>query len=152
MLLIEIIKRVNALIPAKLLLIGGGLKENDIKVLVEENNLVDKVLFLGEQKNVNEWLQAMDVFVLPSLYEGFGIVVLEAQAASLPCIVSQGVPEQVKCSDEVFFYNLDDIDMWVQKIVDFSKVSSERNRNRLVKNIYDICECSKELENIYLSI
>jgi glycosyltransferase involved in cell wall biosynthesis len=61
---------------------------------VKELGVADKVSFLGLRKDVPELLGALDAFVLPSLYEGLGIVLIEAQAAGVPCLISEGVPRE----------------------------------------------------------
>ncbi len=74
---------------SKLILIGDGELMDKIKQKVSALHLNDAVLFEGVQDNVNEYMQAMDVFVLPSMYEGLPVVCVEAQAAGLSCVVSK---------------------------------------------------------------
>ena len=75
------------------LLVGEGPLEEEIKGKVCEAGLEKKVLFLGARRDVAELYSAADMFVFPSLHEGLGIVVIEAQASGLPCIVSDAVPQ-----------------------------------------------------------
>ena len=85
--LVELIKKINKENNnIKLLLIGEGPLKSDIKKMIIENRLEDTVLLLGERNDTNELYQAMDLFVLPSIYEGLPIVGIEAQASMLPCI------------------------------------------------------------------
>ena len=71
---------------------------------IEENNLNDSVMFLGIRRDVEKLYQAMDAFVLPSRFEGLGIVYVEAQCSGLPCLATQdAVPLQVKVSDLIRF-------------------------------------------------
>lgn len=72
-----------------LMLVGDGDLEQEIKCKAQQLGIADSVIFAGRQSNIGEWMSAMDVFVLPSLYEGLGIVLVEAQCNGLPCIVSQ---------------------------------------------------------------
>ena len=72
---------------SKLMLIGEGPELNTIKKKVENLEIENKVIFLSKINNVNEMMQAMDIFIFPSIYEGLGIVNIEAQTASLPCII-----------------------------------------------------------------
>lgn len=92
----EITKRHS---DSKLLLIGDGPEEYNIKQKVRDMDLEDKVLFLGRQKDVEKYLHSLDVFIFPSLFEGFGTVAIEAQASGVKCIVSDGVPRSVDISD-----------------------------------------------------
>lgn len=78
---------------AKLLLVGTGVIEGQIRSLAVELGIADRVIFAGQRGDVPRlMLGAMDVFVFPSLYEGLGLVVVEAQAAGLPCVISDVVP------------------------------------------------------------
>ena len=69
-----------------LLFVGIGEKEDEIKKQVEEFGLNEKVKFLGNRADVNELYQAMDIFVMPSFFEGVPVVGIEAQFAGLPCV------------------------------------------------------------------
>ncbi|NEW01032.1 glycosyltransferase [Priestia aryabhattai] len=75
-------------IDATLLLIGHGQKEKELKELVEELKLQDKVIFLGQRNDVERILKSSDIFILPSLWEGFGLSAVEAVAAGLPLLLS----------------------------------------------------------------
>lgn len=79
---------------AVLLLVGDGELRSKIENMVFEHNLTQNVIFAGVQTNVQEFYQAMDVFAFPSLYEGLGIVLIEAQASGLPCCVSDSVSQE----------------------------------------------------------
>lgn len=78
-----------------MLLVGndsGKLAER-IKSKCRKNELEDAVVFTGIRNDVADLMQAMDVFVLPSLYDGVPVTMIEAQAAGLPCVVSENVPK-----------------------------------------------------------
>jgi len=102
-----------------LLLIGRGRKEKELRKQIEESGLEGKVRMLVSRDDIPELLKAMDVFILPSRFEGFGIVLVEAQAAGLPCIVSDNVPEQVYLSRRINRFSLDDpISEWADAMLD----------------------------------
>ncbi|MFQ7183512.1 MULTISPECIES: glycosyltransferase family 1 protein [Hungatella] len=93
--LIEVFAEVKKRIPeSMLLLVGEGTKKNWIEYQVEKINLTSNVLFLGQRSDVENLLQAMDILLLPSRYEGLGIVLFEAQAAGMKCFVSDYVPKE----------------------------------------------------------
>jgi glycosyltransferase involved in cell wall biosynthesis len=93
---------------ASLLYIGIGPMENEVKKYASSKGLDDAIMFLGMRNDVNELLQAMDVFLLPSLYEGLGIVLIEAQASGLPCITTDGkVPVEANICGLVNYLSLD---------------------------------------------
>ena len=79
---------------AELILVGTGPLEEKIKNKVAEIELSESVHFLGNRKDMNRIFQAMDVFVFPSLFEGLGIVAIEAQAAGIPLVCSEGLPPE----------------------------------------------------------
>ena len=80
---------------SKLLLVGDGDEKEKIQEKIEKLQLQKNVLLLGARSDVNELMQAMDVFVFPSLYEGLPLTMIEAQAAGLPCVISDSIPGNV---------------------------------------------------------
>lgn len=103
---------------SRLLLVGDGEEMDNIQKLVKDNGLTDKVIFTGSVSNVEDYLQAMDVFVLPSLFEGFGIAAIEAEAAGLPVVASQAVPRDTAIST-IEFMMLGDSDTWVDALLKY---------------------------------
>ena len=90
--LVDVFKEYHKKNPdSKLLLVGSGPLEDKIKKKVEKLGLKDSVLFLGQRDDINRLYSAMDVFCLPSLYEGLPVVGVEAQAAGLPCVFSDKI-------------------------------------------------------------
>ena len=90
--LVDVFKEYHKKNPdSKLLLVGSGPLEDKIKKKVEKLGLKDSVLFLGQRDDINKLYSAMDVFCLPSLYEGLPVVGVEAQAAGLPCVFSDKI-------------------------------------------------------------
>lgn len=112
-----------------LLLIGVGEKEQEIKEQIRTLGLDNAVRFLGSRSDVNELYQAMDVFVMPSFFEGIPVTGVEAQFAELPCIFSTKVPEEVCFTDKCQFLELEEsIERWAQVILSIdSNVRVEEN-------------------------
>lgn len=79
---------------AELILVGTGPLEEKVRSKVADKGLTESVHFLGNRKDMNRIYQAMDVFVFPSLFEGLGIVAIEAQAAGVPIVCSEGLPPE----------------------------------------------------------
>ena len=93
--LIDIFYEIHQKNPAALLvLIGCGSLEEEIQKKVQSLGLEKEVLFLGTQSHTTEYYQAFDCFVFPSLFEGLGIVLIEAQASGLPCFASDAIPAE----------------------------------------------------------
>src|SRR5699024_2158935 len=84
-----------------LILIGDGELREQIKNRAKNLGINEKVIIAGSKDNVNEFLQSMDLFLFPSLFEGLGMAVVEAQAAGLPCIISDNVPDAVMLTELV---------------------------------------------------
>ncbi len=98
-----------------LVLAGAGPKMQGLKELAEGLGIVDAVRFVGTTNRVQDYYSAADMFLFPSLYEGLGIVLVEAQASGLPCVASDRVPARAKYTDGVSFVTIDDgIGPWVE--------------------------------------
>lgn len=105
---------------AMLLLVGDGPLFNSVNKIVEERGLESKILFTGARSDIEEWYCIMDVFVFPSLYEGFGNVAVEAQAAGLPVLASNNVPNSVNITGNVRFLSLDlGVDKWADEVLSY---------------------------------
>ena len=132
----------------KLLLVGTGELEEYIKEKVKILGIENNVIFAGFQSNVNEYMQAMDIFAFPSLFEGLGLVLVEAQASGLPCIATANtIPDEVKINPNFYFVNLN-VNEWVQTIqnIKLARVKSKK----LVKDAgYFIEDIITELTNEY---
>lgn len=111
-----------------LVLIGQGPLMGDIKKKVNELGISDCVKFLGQRKDINELYQALDLFLFPSIYEGLGMVLVEAQGSGLPCIASTEVPTYAKVSDLVEFLDLDlGEKVWSKKVLEILNNSKARS-------------------------
>lgn len=99
-----------------LILVGVGELKSQIEEIVEKNGLSRNVKFLGERSDVNELFQAMDIFVLPSLYEGLPFVGVEAQASGLKCLFADTITREADITGNVEFLPLEK-DEWKNKIV-----------------------------------
>ena len=132
-----------------LLLIGGGELKTELKKLIADLELKDAVCCLNWQDNVQEYFQAMDVFCLPSLFEGLGITCIEAQAAGLKCLLSDAIPKEAEVTDLVTFLPLKE-QVWAEEMAG-SVQAGERDRKdvEIEKAGYDIKTAVKKLENLY---
>lgn len=135
----------------KLIMVGIGEKEQEIKDKVKMLNLEDCVIFAGFRKDVNKIMQAMDVFLLPSLYEGLPVVGVEAQAAGLPCFTSKDVvTKEVQITKAMNFISLDkNAKEWANIILN-SDLSRKDTKKELKEAGYFIEDSAKELVDFYL--
>lgn len=110
-----------------LLLIGTGELEDKIKYEIKKRNLNDKVVLLSPMKNVYDYYQAMDSFIFPSKYEGFGMALVEAQISGLPCYASDKVPVETKILNSTVYMSLDNPPIkWAQIILKSSKPTTRK--------------------------
>lgn len=129
-----------------LMLIGDGPDSGNIKKVIEKLGIEDNVLFLNTQSDVAPFYSAMDVFCLPSRWEGLGMVLVEAQINGLRCLASDKVPQTVKISNNLTFLPIEDSSVWADSVLN---ATTSRDKNVDVKD-YDINERYKDLERIYL--
>ena len=135
---------------ARLILVGTGPLKDEIIQLVNAKKLQNKVLFLGVRKDVERLYSAMDAFVLPSKYEGVGIVLIEAQASNLPCYFSDCIPKSILYEELVHRIPLGEANCWGDAIL--NNISNNRNvRYNMANNEWDIRYCTQQLQNIYLN-
>lgn len=138
-----------------LLFIGKGEEKEKIEKLVESYNMKDNVLFLGIRHDVDKILQAADLFVFPSLYEGLGIVAIEAQASGLRTIVSENIPEEANISNLFEKINLNNKEEWINRIEKYID-KNENNRidmsNIIKEKGYCASDSAKKLEVFYLNL
>lgn len=155
--LIEVFFELQRIRPnSKLLLVGRGTLEDDIRHQADQLGILDKIIFTGVRSDVNDILQAMDVFVLPSHFEGLGIVNIEAQAAGLPCFVSaKVVPPEAKVTDLLQYIPLEaGAKAWATQIAASAMPLSERRNTMddIVRSGFDIHSSAATLEQFYMKV
>lgn len=134
-----------------LLMVGAGEKEEKIQQYVNRTGISDSVRFLGKRSDVSELYQAMDVFVLPSLFEGVPVVGIEAQFAGLPCFFSDKVPGEVAFTQDCEFIELQkSAKQWANRIL--QKVSVDERDAKVEKAMYDIRYENQSLMDYYLQM
>lgn len=144
----------NLNVNAKLLLIGEGEQKALLEEKVKEFELSSQVNFMGVRKDVYELLQAMDVFVFPSYYEGLPVTLIEAQASGLPCFISNTISQEVKVTELIEFLSLDDpAHIWAKHLLS-GLINFERKDQSecLVKEGYDVAKNVSWLSHFYLNI
>lgn len=148
--LIDVFKEVNDKIESKLILIGDGPLRGEIEEKVKRLGLTEKVIFTGVRSDIPDLLQAMDIFVFPSHYEGLPVTLIEAQAAGLPCLISDGVPIECKKTDLVCQKTLSKTSKeWEEEILKMAEIQRRDTYEEIVTAGYDIKENAKYLTKIY---
>ncbi|MDO5555312.1 MAG: glycosyltransferase family 1 protein [Clostridia bacterium] len=135
-----------------LYLIGEGSLRQELENEIKWLKMQDNIILLGKQKNVNDFLQAMDIFVMPSLYEGLPGSVIEAQGSGLPCLLSDTITKNVAITKLVNYMSLNSKPIeWANTINLLLKNIKRRNtREELIKSNFDIRDVAKEIEKFYI--
>lgn len=138
---------------AFLILIGSGELENTIIDKIKEYEVTDNVIILNNRNDVNELMQIMDVFIMPSKYEGLPLTLVEAQAESIPCIVSTNVNAGFIVDELINQISLDaPISEWIE-CIEKQKNNKKVDRSKeIIEAGFDAKENSKWFEKFYKSL
>ena len=142
---------------AALILIGTGELEADIRTLVKELCIEHAVFFTGIRRDIPDFLNAFDVFFLPSRYEGLPVVGIEAQAVGLPCLMSDAVTKDTAITPLVEFFPLHaDIEAWAQKLLSYEHTQKRPYPDLLRASGFDIHHAAQDLccwyENLFAAV
>lgn len=133
---------------ARLLLIGDGDLFETIKDKAKQLGIYDKILFEGRRMNSNDYLHAMDVFVMPSNFEGLPIVSVESQVNGLPTLLSDRITEEARIMNNCEFLPIDSTDIWVKKILEYKDFD---RKNAFVVNEEYVFD-KKDIKDIYREV
>lgn len=151
--IIDIFEEIHNLLPESiLLLVGEGRLLDRIKDKVNRLSLQESVIFYGVTDNVAQLLQTMDVFLLPSYYEGLSVTAIEAQTSGLPCIMSTEVSEETRKSENCEFISLDEsAKVWAMKICEYNNLIIDRSKgaDEIIRAGYDKSTLYKVVENTW---
>lgn len=148
--LIQIFKQIKATIPnAKLLIVGDGELKQEIINNIREQGLDKSVIFTGQSTQPEKFYSIMNIFILPSFFEGLSMATVEAQLGKVPVIVSEAVPPEANISDQFHQLSLEnnDIEEWAESAINFgnSNVNLKNTSNK-----YNIVQAAPKLANIYM--
>lgn len=139
----------------KLILIGEGALYSKFLQTVKNEKLEKRIITIGAVPNVSDYLAAMDIFVLPSRFEGQPFVIIEALASGLPCIISDKVPKEIDITGNCKFVPLETSD-WISSVrkieVDDRSLRSINNQKKLKQNGYDASASGHILKDYYGSL
>lgn len=154
--LISILKQCIEINPlTRLLLVGDGVLRQQYEEYADQLGIRDRVIFSGISDRVEQVMSAMDIFALPSLFEGVPLVAVEAQASGLQCLVSDNVSKEIDISDLVQFISLNRAADWRDGILNYQyheeerKKRSEQGIQDIIKNGFDRDLCVAEVERQY---
>ena len=135
--------------------VGSGALDSELKEYVSKKHLVDKVKLFGSRDDVDELYQAMDLFFMPSKFEGFGMACVEAETSGLPCVVSDVLTREVDVTGNALFLDLDDsADIWASTITNLLQHPIDR-ASAFLKAEDSICSdltAGERLTDYYVSL
>lgn len=145
----EVLKNVK---NAKLLFVGDGELRDAIFEKAETLGIKNNIIFTGFKNNVADYYKSSDVFLFPSISEGLGLSLIEAQACGVPCVASAAVPKEADVTECVKFINLDaPADTWAQEIIKISHKEICNATEKIIKANYDIKAESKKIFEFFIS-
>ena len=155
--LLNVLKRlINKDSTSRLLLVGDGPSKNELKKYAAKIGVDKFVIFAGNSNSPELFYSAMDVFLLPSIYEGFPITSVEAQASGLPCVFSQNITTEVVLTSDCSFLPIDcnenNYCEWVNKIMTFKQKKLENRHlmyQHIINNGYDYTSLKVFAKRIY---
>lgn len=131
------------------MLIGDGDTKQTIERMVKENNLSHRFVILPAKSDIEKYYSAMDIFAMPSLFEGLPIVAVEAQATGLPIILSATVSEQTALSERCVFESIEDIDGWVKSIENMDLTRYDGTKV-IIENKFSAKETAEMVRKIFV--
>jgi glycosyltransferase involved in cell wall biosynthesis len=136
---------------SKLVLVGDGELMPYIKQKAKSLGLGECVIFLGSRRDISEILQALDFFIMPSLYEGLPVSLVEAQCSGLPILASDTISSEAKLTDNLYFYSLENSpDLWAERVHDILEHFTRRDTSRIIVNQgFDIGQTTEFLKKVY---
>jgi len=147
--IIEIFKEVHKLNPnSKFVWVGDGELREQIQRQIKESGLQECFLLLGVRSDVDRILQAIDVFIMPSLYEGLSVAAIEAQASGTQSVFSTTISSDVKITEFVHFVDLDNYQLWAKTITELN-IDKHDSYLSIVNAGYDINENAKSIQQFY---
>lgn len=132
--------------------LGNGDLDDEVKAYANSKNLANKIEFFGATNDIYKYYSALDVFLLPSFYEGLPVVGIEAQINGLPCLFSKSISEEVKLNKNVSFLNINNSDIWCDNILNKESYEHIRVIHDDVIKKYNIDNSANDLKEIYVQI
>ena len=154
--MIHLLSKLNKIVPKyKLVFVGDGPLLESTQNYAKKLNVINDVIFLGKQSNIGEILSAFDLFLLPSLFEGVPLSLIEAQANGLTCLVSNKISHEISITDCCIFLELKkNKQNWIDRIINFNSLNLKREYyfNKVSDSNYNISTAVLKLESLYKKI
>lgn len=149
--LIDIFYKFSQMHPrSKLLIVGTGELKKQLEEKIFRLELEDKILLLGQRSDVTKLLSVFDVLVMPSRFEGLPVTMVEAQMASLPCVVSSNITCEAKFTPNISYVDGWNVEKWVNSIENMMQAQRPYDSKKLANNIFNAQNAALELQSILL--
>lgn len=151
--ILQIFKEINQRTNAKLLLIGDGPLRKNIEDEADKLGLKDDVLFTGVREDIPDLLQAIDVLLFPSIYEGLPVTLVEAQCSGLSCLISDSISDEIVLVPELINYmSLEQSGSeWAEQAIRLSEYDRRARKTEISEAGFDIKQNARWLQNFYLT-
>lgn len=136
----------------RLIFVGDGENREKVEDYAKEKKLLDRIIFVGNSEHVNDFLSAMDIYVMPSRFEGLPVSAIEAQDCGLPCILSDQITEETKILPSCKFLPINKgINVWINQIINIQYSTNEREKAAeiLKKKGFDIKDSAALIAKVY---
>lgn len=153
--LIDVFAQIHEKEPnSVLMMIGVGELEEEIRQQIRNLKIEKSVIFVGQTNAVCDYLQAMDVFVFPSVFEGLGIALVEAEAAGLPCVVSENIQKEadIGCGLVKIVSLNAGVDQWVKTVLENRNITREDCSSFVKDSGFDISGTSDFIQHFYFGL
>ena len=139
-------------INSYLMIVGNGSLQESLKESVKEKKLTNNVIFTGEVPNTQDYLSTFDIFMMPSLYEGLPVTLVEAQASGLKCVIADNITREVNVSDNIKYLPIDinSRSLWIKNIIKSEDRVNEGKK--LLGSNFDISKSADYLEKKILEV
>ena len=148
--LIDVFKKISEKSSnVKLMFVGDGELKTAVIRKAKREGIIDRIIVVNNTREVYKYYSALDLFMMPSIYEGLGMVGLEAQASGLSCLFSNAVPKEIDMGGNKY---LDlDIDMWEYNTIKMLSIPKDRkiNRRTLFDSKFDVIKNTKLLAEAF---
>ena len=132
-----------------LLLVGEGEDRAMLERMTSELGLADRVIMTGAVDNPNDYMNMMDVFLLPSIYEGFALVSIEAQSNGLRVIASENIPKDTRLTSGIEYYSLEDTSAWISELERGGFERDSRQIDLVLESGYDVADTAEAVCRLY---
>lgn len=153
---LDVFQEIHQIVPsAKLLIVGEGSLREELEKKIEALNLSEYVIMTGKRRDIKAILSALDIFLMPSLFEGAPVSAIEARTSGLPCVLSDTITKSVSMEGITFISLKESPTVWAKKTIDYYMSRNGFDRtdcSEIINHGFDISQTVKQLQCFYLNL